>query len=90
VAVLGWSMGMPLGCLEFVRYLGYFVVQQSQQQPSLRHPSIFGHCGILSPTAAPRATNTTRRPGKANLNDGLTVGVDCRKISRWLRSASAC
>jgi len=61
VAVLCSSMDIAVWRFELVGYLGDLVAQQPNEHPSLRHCSILGHFGILSPHAVPRAASIRRR-----------------------------
>ena len=61
VAVLCSSMDIAVWRFELVGYLGDLVAQQPHEHPRLRHPSIFGHFGILPPQAVPRTASIRRR-----------------------------
>ena len=70
VAVLCSSMDVAVWRFEPVGYLGDLVAQQPHEHPRLRHPSILGHFGILSPEAVPRTAGNRRRRGNAQLTTG--------------------
>lgn len=70
VAVLCSSMDVAVWRFELVGYLGDLVAQQPHEHPRLRHPSILGHFGILSPEAVPRTAGNRRRRGNAQLTTG--------------------
>ena len=70
VAVLCSSMDVAVWRFELVGYLGDLVAQQPHEHPSLLHPSILGHFGILPPKAVPRTAGIRRRRGNAQRNTG--------------------
>ena len=68
VAVLCSSMDVVVWRFELVGYLGDLVAQQPHEHPSLLHPSIFGHVGILPRRGVPRVASIARRLGNSQLN----------------------
>jgi hypothetical protein len=70
VTALCSSMDIVAWRPELVGYLGDRGAQRLHEHPSLLHPSIFGHVGILPRRGVPRVASIARRLGNSQLNAG--------------------